>query len=208
VHSRSTSIMGELGGRRPVGSRPHKCAWKRSCGLPGKEATPRLDPDLSCLPEAYGMREDEEGMAAVVGLNPPGRKRILWTLPLEARLISTVTQLRTGHGYFTASTVVGPGVGSGSSVGGDGACCDTGIVDEGMHDTRGAWYIGWEVTLARFISDGKTLHYPMCPHTISVCPYSTAHFYIKSYKHQNEWKLATSKADKTSPKIMHQNQPR
>jgi len=59
--------------------RSHKCAWKRSYGSPSKEShqqwTPRLGPDLSCPPEAYGMRQDDGG-----SIPQKGR-----TLPLEAR---------------------------------------------------------------------------------------------------------------------------
>ena len=67
------------------------------------------NPTATChLPDMY-ILEDGERMEGMVGLRPTERNPVLWSFPHETRqifrtnnraLISTVTQLRTGHGYF------------------------------------------------------------------------------------------------------------
>ena len=99
---------------RPVGSRPHKCTWKRSCGLPSKEATNNGPPATTqtCLAYLKGMaREGLKEWRQLWGSIPQkGREyfvhfRLMPDKILQTdnrTLISTITQLRTGHGYFNS----------------------------------------------------------------------------------------------------------
>ena len=65
--------------------------------------------DLTILPEASSKSEDGKRMEGVMGLHPAERNPVLCTLPPETRQnlhvkqpCTTVTQLRTGHGYFSS----------------------------------------------------------------------------------------------------------